>query len=364
MISHSDKDHYKGFEYIFKNDKIRIYKIFHNGIVERPGESSAFGKIANGYITTLVQDTAEMLKLLENPDKRKGTNSMYLKTLHHVLKHNPEVVFKNLSIEDEHLMAFDSDNQIEGKKFEVEVLGPIMEEKNQKKVLKSINNAGKDKNGHSVLLKLIYDKVRILLGGDINTEFGEMIHDYYKSKNQSERLVMDVAKACHHGSNHFHYGFLETLNPIATVISSGDNESYAHPRPDAVGAFGKTGYSKTPLIFSTELARSNKEITKLTITKIADKLEKIKQNENTSKDLEESGDVFKEEIKKLKAKNRKLNKEVNSYITKFGMINLRTDGQNMIIAQKLEKPAAYGKWDIHPLTYKEDTGRFEHDDTH
>jgi hypothetical protein len=42
------------------------------------------------------------------------------------------------------------------------------------------------------------------------------------------------------------------------------------------------------------------------------------------------------------------------------MINLRTDGQKMIIAQKLEKKATYGKWDIHELEYDENTKRFEH----
>src|SRR5687767_14023600 len=35
---------------------------------------------------------------------------------------------------------------------------------------------------------------------------------------------------------------------------------YSHPRPDAVGAFGKFGRGDRPLIFSTELARSTRDL--------------------------------------------------------------------------------------------------------
>ena len=265
-----------------------------------------------------------------------------------------------MSINDKFLKDYNNANIVNNKLFSIEILGPIPAIKNGKEVLKSIKNAGKDKNGHSVLLKLIYDKVRVLLGGDVNTEFGEIIYQFYQNKNQLNRLEMDVAKACHHGSNHFHYDFIEALHPIGTVISSGDDESYAHPRPDAIGAFGKCGYSKTPLIFSTELARSTKEITRKRLEDIADKLDRIEENNKLIKALKKASGDSKDNIKKLKSKNIKLNKEINSHITKFGMINLRTDGQKMIIAQKLEKKATYGKWDIHELEYDENTKRFEH----
>ena len=53
------------------------------------------------------------------------------------------------------------------------------------------------------------------------------------------------------------------INASATVVSSGDYESHSHPRPDALGAFGKHGRGERPLIFSTELARSTREFTPL-----------------------------------------------------------------------------------------------------
>jgi len=360
VISHSDKDHYRGFDYIFKNDKIKIDNIYHNGIVERPGEAHAFGTVKDGFITSLVTDTQQMLDIITDKNKRKGKRSMYAKTLYGVLKHNPDVRFKSLSLDDAYLDNFEATNTANDKAFNIELLGPITQKKNNKDVLVSINNAGKDKNGHSVLLKLIYDKVRILLGGDVNTEFGELIYQHFEKKNQLDRLVMDVAKACHHGSNHFHYGFIEALQPIGTVISSGDEESYAHPRPDAIGAFGKCGYSKTPLIFSTELARSTREITRKRLEVVSDNLAKIKDNKAAINLLKKTAGDHAEAIKKLKSKNTKLNKEINSYLTKFGMINLRSDGKKMILAQKLERAAAHGKWDIHPLEYDVNTERFEH----
>lgn len=42
------------------------------------------------------------------------------------------------------------------------------------------------------------------------------------------------------------------------------------------------------------------------------------------------------------------------------MINVRTDGEKVIIAQKLEKPASGRNWDIHKLEWNEKTGEFEY----
>ena len=41
------------------------------------------------------------------------------------------------------------------------------------------------------------------------------------------------------------------------------------------------------------------------------------------------------------------------------MINLRTNGNLMIIAQKLEVPSGNSKWDILKMKYDDLTGRFE-----
>jgi len=359
VISHSDKDHYKGFQQVFDNKCIRFSHVYHNGLVERPGPEP-LGTKENGYITGLVETNDQMNVLLSDANNRTGTRSTYCKTLYKALKANPNIRFESLARKDEFMEGFSDNNRINDQEFSIKILGPVTKEVNGKDALKSISNLGKDKNGHSVIIKVHYGKASILLGGDVNTEFGEILHHYYEQNNILDELKVDVAKACHHGSNHFYYKFIEDINSAATVISSGDDESYAHPRPDAIGAFGKCGYGVKPLVFSTELARSNKEITFGKLETIAKYFDTIKTKKEEIKALKEAGQsADSEEIKKLKKKITDLNKKINSFATKFGMINLRTDGKKMIIAQKYERDSASGKWDIHQLEYSEATKRFE-----
>ncbi|MCU0405332.1 MAG: hypothetical protein MUE99_12380 [Chitinophagaceae bacterium] len=88
------------------------------------------------------------------------------------------------------------------------------------------------------------------------------------------------------------------VKPYATVISSGDNESHAHPRADAIGCAGKYSKSKRPLVYSTELARS-------------------------------------------------VNMRSNEIL--FGMINLRCDGKDIFISQMKEAKKASDLWDSYEV---------------
>ena len=56
------------------------------------------------------------------------------------------------------------------------------------------------------------------------------------------------------------------------------------------------------------------------------------ENEQTRQDLRDA--------------EMKLYKSINSYLTRYGMISLRSDGKNMILAQKLEKDSHWGKYDL------------------
>ena len=369
VISHSDTDHYQGFGKIFSEKLLPISRIYHNGIVERPGEDSPFGVEKDGYVTTLVNNTTQMKRIIEDPNKRKGSYSTYPKTLYKAWKRNPNLKFDSLSVEDGYMEGFEETNELNGKEFSIELLGPIPEIKEGKKVLRYFTDAGKTKNGHSVMMKLTYGKARILLGGDLNTEAGKFLVEYYRDKGELKKLKVDVAKACHHGSNHFHYDFLESVNSVATVISSGDEESYSHPRPDTLGAIGKTSYGAKPLIFTTELARSNKEITRGRLEDIhkywlkRDQINKdLKKNRLKLKNAADpEKPAIRAAIKADKDRLKKVDMDINSNLTKYGMINVRTDGNVMIIAQKLEVKARYGKWDIHKLHYDSSKRRFIRD---
>ena len=110
---------------------------------------------------------------------------------------------------------------------------------------------GVTKNGHSVILRLQYGAVSVLLGGDLNSSAETFLMQSYAGldqppRNADEREEMirsvgmvfgcDIAKCCHHGSADFTDEFLSGVHSAATVISSGDQESHAHPRSDTLGA--------------------------------------------------------------------------------------------------------------------------------
>jgi len=143
----------------------------------------------------------------------------------------------------------------------IKILGPIEETFQGKPTLKDLGGASKNTNGNSILLRVDYGKARILLTGDLNKKSQQ--HIIASLSGNLQELAADVAKSCHHGSDDCSYAFLQYINPAATIISSGDDETHAHPRPNIVAASGVTGFMRiendemiTPLIYSTEISRS------------------------------------------------------------------------------------------------------------
>lgn len=52
---------------------------------------------------------------------------------------------------------------------------------------------------------------------------------------------------------------------------------------------------------------------------------------------------------RLDQKIEKLLEKIDRTVSVYGLINLRTDGTKVIVAQKLEAPAPRGEWDIYRL---------------
>ena len=221
-------------------------------------------------------------------------------------------------------------------------------------------DTGKTKNGHSILLKLKYKNLRLLFGGDLNSS-AEMFllkhytgKDVYDKKSKSMREAMkiaadifevDIAKSCHHGSADFKDEFLEVLSAAATVVSSGDEESHAHPRSDTLGAIGRSGYGERPLIFSTELSRSAKEFINKEDTPWF-QAAKVKGQLDAEGDPDKKAELEKE-FKDLDEKSK-----VRA-VTSYGAINLRSDGEKVVMAYMKEKTTRSNRWDVYPLEVNE-----------
>jgi beta-lactamase superfamily II metal-dependent hydrolase len=411
VISHPDKDHYYGFMEVFECPKLSIANVYHNSIVERPisqAEKDAvkakdgvkhysnddLGRYVAGpgkvnFIWDVVRSNKEIRDLIK---KHENTQKLYLKTLLAAIENpaNKGLKFKSLSVRDEFFPGHDEANDVT-----IKLLGPVPEdvtfEGETRPALRRLGAEGISKNGHSVVMLLGIGRLRVLLGGDLNTEAEDYLLRHYcgvdddaselekiayhlrhkgpdlSNEEQQELAVaeaslasivtkarqhfqVDVTKACHHGSHHFSETFLKALNAIAVVISSGDRESYSHPRPDALGAFGKYGRGHQPLIFSTEIARSTREFTP--IYKYFKRLEKYQADLKAA-----TTDTEKKRIQK------EIEGEKDSNVAKYGMITVRTDGDTVIIAQKIEEPDSEGeKWDIHQLEFNTARGQFEYRD--
>ncbi len=146
---------------------------------------------------------------------------------------------------------------------DIRVLAPVSRDAGGHPVLKDLGDRGQNTNGHSVCLRIDYGDARILLTGDLNKNSMDWLIDSYGDRVGA--WACDVAKACHHGSADISYRFLEEVKAAATVISSGDAEGHAHPRPEVVAASAVTGHVSvdrdkdklvTPLIYMTEIERS------------------------------------------------------------------------------------------------------------
>lgn len=216
------------------------------------------------------------------------------------------------------------------------VLGPVEPEKGR---LFDLGSDSQNTNGNSLVLRLDYGAARIMLTGDLNRKAHRRLLDAYAARK--DEFACDVAKSCHHGSDDVSYEFLAALNAAATIISSGDSEQHAHPRPTIVSASAITGHLRveddelvTPLVYSTEISRSFRvgRIDALTLDgKILDSAALANAKARVGYKEVNAGDL------KPKSGTRKL---AGSYVVTgivYGLINVRTDGRRILCAAMNEK---------------------------
>ena len=211
----------------------------------------------------------------------------------------------------------------------IQVLGPILEKVIDKGFgLRRLSSESVTRNGHSVVLRLDYDKVRVLLTGDLNTYSQRLLLSYHPIQD----FAVDVAKGCHHGSDDIEARFVRALSARATIVSSGDNEDYAHPRPQVLGASARYGREAkgvkgevlAPLLYSTELARSVRLCYAAGVRKKGDDKSLIKGPDAEIKPAEAG------------AKFRPLGITPISTDLVYGLVNVRTDGKRVLLGYMKE----------------------------
>jgi beta-lactamase superfamily II metal-dependent hydrolase len=348
IITHPDEDHYEGLKYLFEdtlmNKVLKVQSIYHNGIFPRKGEgagslgtSKRFGQ--KTFITDLIFDDDDLNEFLENRPLWQG--KVFATLVDSIKRKHHSIDFHMLNHE-----WSGSPQLTASQDLAFGILGPYVEKVEGKLALRYFGDVQKTKNGHSVLLLLKYGDIKIFLSGDLNDKAEDYLIQQYGSKSIFQAEVLKIA---HHGSSSFSDQFMEAVKPYVSVISSGDTESYSHPRADTLGLIGKMSRGARPLIFSTELARStpeyfsgfsnlNKDIEKLKKALLAPNLA-----DEEKKKMSSELDVIKDKI-------------LNRAVAVYGAINLRTDGHNLLLCQKLEeKNPQDEEWDIYLLEPDEQT---------
>ncbi|MEL6925917.1 MAG: hypothetical protein AAFO94_17880, partial [Bacteroidota bacterium] len=218
----------------------------------------------NGFFIQLLTDraSAEQATDGQSADQLSGPWGRFIKDL---LANSRRTKFEPVWVSRDHIETSAALPRLWPSKADcdVRVLGPVTQDVDGQPGLKDLGDTGKNSNGHSICLRVDYGKARLLLTGDLNKKSMHWLLESYGDRTGAWEC--DVAKACHHGSDDISFRFLEKMHAAATIISSGDAEGHAHPRPEIVGASAIAGFKTvdnrkdalvTPLVYMTEIERS------------------------------------------------------------------------------------------------------------
>jgi beta-lactamase superfamily II metal-dependent hydrolase len=364
VITHPDSDHYQGFQKIFDDEQVSFANVLHNGLVERKTErdSDILGRRERGFCVDVVETRVQLHALLSDPERRGG--KLYPKLLWTALS-NPGRFGNVAMASSEHGEKVDGKTYLPGfapggaGEARIEILGPVPEPgPGGRPALREFGdapgdgkfNVGKTKNGHSVILRLEYGALSVIFGGDLNRPSEDYLLRHYGRIGDHDpledavagaraRFSADVLKCCHHGSADVTEEFLEAVEPLAVVVSSGDQESHVHPRPEVLGLLGKKARGDRPILLCTEILRSTPESLELS--------DEEKGEHRALLDAIAVAAGAGQQRTARKAVEDFWEKKLRRLVSVYGAINVRTDGRKLILAFRKEAGARGGPWHIY-----------------
>jgi ribonuclease BN (tRNA processing enzyme) len=280
VVSHGDADHFAGLSEIRKSEshwetRKRLFaeplRVFHNGLVKRPSsvdEKDAFGETRKVGEATIVTELVSDLTTV--PDERMNQPFREWKeTLRGWQEDGAEIEFRRLAKGDDDAFSFLAEEGVD-----VQVLGPILTEEDGVSGLRFLGKPPKGPhvgghtpdsefrgldpshtiNGHSIILRLSYGNWRLVFAGDLNTQAEQELVEDAAAGDVS--LQADVFKVPHHGSAEYSTKFLQAIQPLVSIVSSGDENArkeYIHPRATLMNALGRHSRNEAAVVFVTEL---------------------------------------------------------------------------------------------------------------
>jgi beta-lactamase superfamily II metal-dependent hydrolase len=288
VVTHGDADHFEGLTAVAdaathtverKQIHVRVARCFHNGLVKSPEKipDGAGGKKTlkdrERFGSVIEQDDQHyVVDLHDDPADAAHPNEPFedwIQALNQLMVEPDE--FPNLATANgealpilRRLKAGDGNalRLFEDEGMQFQVFGPVEDTIQGQPGLEVLRNdrgrqsASHTINGHSVILRLTFDRVRFLFGGDLNKDGAAKVLENVASTDPPASLQSEVMKVPHHGSHEYSNEFLAAVNPVVSVVSSGDElfSEYVHPRANLMAALGKHSRGDEPLLFSTELS--------------------------------------------------------------------------------------------------------------
>lgn len=351
VVTHGDADHFVGLVEILESETNQTaYKrlfmapkrVLHNGLVKRPErkpdgtrrkEAEMLGPVAgtgdDRILTGLVDDVRTVPDAELNEPFRRWRDALNAWAARQPIA--SERVSRGSGALD--FLAPEG--------ISVEVLGPILTTRDGVDGLALLGNppegprigvesehAGKQFsgvsashtiNGHSIILRITYGQVRILLTGDLNEQAAITLLGAVDAAGNPQ-VGAEVFKVPHHGSADFDPNFLAAVAPVVSIVSSGDESArkeYIHPRATLMGALGRASSVAEPLVFVTELVAFF-EVEGWT------KLERHA--------LAANGDAIVVDGKAVDLASNKRKRDFFAFSrSAYGIVRVRTDGQRLFV---------------------------------